>query len=101
MKAILFLFCAGLLLSPLSAPVDAQTIRIRLGKQELKEVVLDWALDTENLWAMTPDEFEKTAGKRNFVWQDKERTRARFNPDKFKFKMKGTDVGEVLVNFRD
>lgn len=50
---------------------------------------------------MSPDELEKTAGTRNFVWQDKERTRARFNPDKHAFKIKGKDVGEVLVNFKD
>src|SRR5688500_8531289 len=101
MKALSFLLCAGLLVSSLSGPADAQTIRIRLGKQERKGDVLDWILDTESLWTLTPDELEKTAGKRNFVWQDKERTRARFNPDKFKFTMKGTEVGEVLVNFRD
>ena len=101
MKALLILWCAGLLLTVFNVTVDAQTITIRPGKKEMKEVVLDWILDTENLWVMSPDDLEKTAGKRNFVWQDKERTRARFNPDKYKFKLKGTEVGEVLVNFRD
>lgn len=102
MKSLPLAFWAGMLLCPLlPVPVDAQ-IKIIYGRHiEKKEVALDWLLETDNLWVMTPDDFEQKAGKRNFVWQDKERTRARFNPDKFKYKLKGKDVGEVLVNFRD
>lgn len=100
MKTLILLCCAGFLTGPLTIPAEAQTIRLNLNREK-KDVDLDWFLDTENLWTITPDEFEKKAGKRHFVWQDKERTRARFNPDKFQFKMKGTNVGEVLVNFRN
>jgi hypothetical protein len=98
MRILSFLFCAGILMSSITGPVEAQTIRIRMNKEK-KEVPLNFLLDNENLFAMTPEEFEKTAGKKNFVWQDKERTRARFNPDKYQYTLKDKKVGEVLVNF--
>jgi hypothetical protein len=100
MKALHLLLCAGLLMPAVSPKADAQTIRINLNREK-KEVSLDWLLDEENLFALAPDDFEKKAGSRHFVWQDKERTRARFNPDKFKYKLKDKDVGEILVNFKD
>lgn len=99
MKAIPLFFCAGILFAPLlSQPVEAQTVTLKVN-QKKKDVALDWLLDEENLWAMTPDDLEKKAGKRHFVWQDKERTRARFNPDKFQYTLKEKNIGEVLINF--
>src|SRR6478736_2341154 len=98
MKALYLLLCAGLLLPAVSPVAEAQTIRI-IGSRDKKDVNLDWLLD-EDLFAMSPDDFEKKAGTGFFVWQDKERTRARFNPDKFDYKLKDTDVGEVLINFK-
>jgi len=100
MKTLSLLLCAGLLLPALLPPAEAQTIRIIGGeKPDHKDVRLDWLLDEENLFAMSPDDFEKKAGSRHFVWQDKERTRARFNPDKYDCQLKSLEVGEVLVNF--
>ena len=101
MKALYLLLCAGILLPAISPTADAQTIRIIGSRRDKTDIELDWLLDEGNLFAMTPNDFEKKAGSKNFVWQDKERTRARFNPDKFDFKLKGTDIGEVLVNFKD
>ncbi len=100
MKALSLLLCAGLLLPAASPTAEAQSIRIIGGESKLKEVSLDWLLD-DDIFAMTPDDLEKKAGSKHFVWQDKERTRARFNPDKYKFQLKGKDMGEVLVNFKN
>lgn len=100
MKALHYLLCAGLLLPAVTPRADAQVIRIIHGSREKKAVELDWLLDEENLFAMSPDDFEKKAGSKNFVWQDKERTRVRFNPDRFDLKIKDTKVGEVLANFK-
>jgi hypothetical protein len=100
MRTLSILFCAGILMSTLSEPVEAQTIRINMRKEK-KEVSLNFLVETENLFAMTPDELEKTAGKKYFVWQDKDRTRARFNPDKYQYMLKDKKVGEVLINFKD
>ena len=97
MKAFLFLLGIGAVLPliPLNQTAIAQEASARSSA-----VGLDWLLD-EGLFAMTPDDLEKKAGSRFFVWQDKERTRARFNPDDFKFQLKGSDVGEVLIKFKD
>ena len=98
MKALHLLLCAGFLAPVVTPSAEAQTIRINM-RHEKKDVALDWLVDDE-LFSMTPDDFEKKAGTNHFVWQDKERTRARFNPDKFQYKVKDKDVGEVLVNFK-
>jgi hypothetical protein len=98
MIALRLLLCAGLLLPAVSPTAEAQTIRIRL-HEEKKDVALDWLLD-DDIFAMSADDLEKKAGSGHFVWQDKERSRARFNPDKFNFQLKGKDIGEVLVNFK-
>ena len=88
MKAILFLLGIGFVLPliTLNQTAIAQTARARSS-----EVALDWLLD-EGLFAMTPDDLETKAGSRFFVWQDKERTRARFNPDDFSFQLKENDL---------
>jgi len=99
MKMFSLLLCAGLLLPALVPHATAQIIRI-VGSSDQKNVALDWLVD-EDIFAMTPDDLEKKAGVRHFVWQDKERTRARFNPDKYDFKLKGEDIGEVLINFKN
>ena len=98
MRTLSLVFFAGIVISTLCEPVCAQTIRFNMRKEK-KEVSLNFLVDTENLFAMTPDELEQTAGKKNFVWQDKQRTRARFNPDKFQYTLKDKKVGEVLINF--
>ena len=97
MKAILFLLGIGFVLplTTLNQTAIAQTARARSS-----EVALDWLLD-EGLFEMTPDDLETTAGAWFFVWQDRERRRARFNPDDFSFKLKESDVGEVLIKFKD
>lgn len=99
MKLLSLLLCAGFVLPAAAPHATAQTIRIG-GSSDKKDVSLDWLVD-DDIFAMTPDDLEKKAGARHFVWQDKERTRARFNPDKYDFQLKGDDVGEVLVNFKD
>ena len=97
MKAILFLLGIGVVLPLVTLN---QTAMAQEASARSSEVVLDWLLD-EGLFEMTPDDLEKKAGARFFLWQDKERTRARFNPDDFNFQLKGSDVGEVLIKFKD
>lgn len=96
MKVFLFLLCIGPVLPLVTLN---QTAIAQEESTRSKRVALDWLLD-EGLFAMTPDDLETKAGARFFVWQDKERTRARFNPDDFEFQLKGNDVGEVLINFK-
>lgn len=100
MKTLWSLMLCACALSPLlPATAPAQDIVIRMGRQDKKKVSLDWIVDHNDLWSVSQDDFEKQIGKRKFVWQDKERTRARFDPEEFQFQVHEEDVGEALVSF--
>ena len=88
---------AAVLLNAVGSGADGA---YRGGSRAVKDVSLDWILSKDKLWEMTPDEFEKLAGTSRFVWQDKERTRARFDPEDYNFSIKGTKVGETLASFK-
>ena len=100
MRALPFLLAAGLITGCLTDVSPAQTIRAAVQKEK-PPVALDWLVRADGLWTATPDDFEKQFGARKFVWQDKERTRARFNPDKYKLTLDETEVGETLVSFKN
>ena len=78
---------------------DAQGIRFSGGKK--KELNLDWIIKEENLFDKTADDLEKAMGSSNFVWQEKERTNARFNPEKRELRLNGVKVGETLISLKD
>jgi hypothetical protein len=100
MKTLCLILSFGVLTPSFVPSAFAQSIRLG-ARNEQKDLALDWLVDKEGLWAMSPDELEKTAGSSRFEWQDKERTRARFDPERFKYTVKGVKVGEVLLNFKD
>ncbi|MGI9242055.1 MAG: C39 family peptidase [Verrucomicrobiales bacterium] len=77
---------------------DAQ---IRFSGGEKKELKLDWFLEEEDLFDKSADDLEKEIGSSNFVWQEKERTHARFNPEKRDLRLNGVKVGETLVSLKD
>jgi hypothetical protein len=77
---------------------DAQSFRFNSSKKELN---LDWFLKEENLFDKSADDLEKAIGSSNFVWQEKERTHARFNPEKRDLRINGVQVGETLVSLKD
>ncbi len=93
------LLLSALLGLALLAPAPGQTTTYRTTPKKL-DSTLDWMLG-DGLWEHTPDTFEIKAGVEHFVWQDKERTRARFNPDRVQLKLSETDVGETLVSFKN
>lgn len=100
MKTLWSLMLCACALSPLlPATAPAQDIVIRMGRQEKKKVSLDWIFDHKDIWSVSQDEFEKKIGKRKFVWQDKDRTRARFDPEEYDFEVHEEKVGETLVTF--
>jgi hypothetical protein len=88
----------GLLMMMSVSSSDAQGIRFNSKKKELN---IDWLLTEENLWEKTADDLEKAIGSSNFIWQEKERTRARFNPEKRELRLNGVKVGETLVSLKD
>lgn len=100
MKVLPLLLVLGLTTGCLTEFSSAQTITITR-KREKKPLQLDWLIQADDLWTTTPDQFETKFGANKFVWQDKERTRARFNPDKWQLTVEGADVGETLVTFKD
>ena len=65
-----------------------------------KEIGLDWLLDRPALFTTTLEEFEKQYQKGSFAWLDKEKTRARFNPDRVDLKLRGEESGETIVSFK-
>lgn len=100
MRVLPLIFAAGLFTGCLTDFSQAQTVRISQ-RREKAALTLDWFLQADNIWNTTPDDLEKQFGARKFVWQDKERTRARFDPDKLKLTLGEADVGETLVSFKD
>lgn len=100
MKLTQLLLLCAVTLGPVALPTVYAQKTIRLSNKQTKQVPLDWMLDDDKIWAVTPDEFETKAGHNKFVWQDKERTRARFNPEDHEFNLHGTKVGETLVSFK-
>lgn len=88
---LLLLFVGGSLLGRVPA----------LAQGDRPALALDWLLTCDHPWEVTPDEFEREIGKRKFIWQDPERTRARFDPERYHTTVMERKVGEVLVFFRD
>lgn len=66
-----------------------------------KEAALDWLLDHADLFSATRENFEAQYPKETFAWQDKEKSRARFNPDRVNLKLRGQEGGETIVSFKD
>ena len=105
MKPAVLLAAAGSLLiqSGMAAPPAggqvAQEVRYRIITK--KDAVLDWLLDQPNLFASTREDFEKQYDKSSYGWLDKEKSRARFNPDRANIKLRGEESGETIVSFRD
>ena len=89
----------GLVMMMALALSEAQGIRFGVGKK--RELNLDWLLTEENLFDQSADDFEKAVGISNFVWQEEERTHARFDPEKRDLRLNGVKVGETLVSLRD
>ena len=85
----------------MTAAATTAEAQVSRGSSQNKELSLDWFLKEENLFDKTPDDLEKAIGSSNFVWQEKERTHARFNPEKRKLKLNGVEVGETLVTLKD
>jgi uncharacterized protein YvpB len=77
---------------------DAQSFRFNSSKKELN---LDWFLKEKDLFEKSADDLEKAIGSSNFVWQEKERTHARFDPEKRDLRINGVEVGETLVSLKD
>lgn len=100
MKVLPLLLVLGLTTGFLTEYSSAQTVRISRIRQK-QPLQLDWFIQADDLWTTTPDQLETKFGARKFVWQDKERTRARFNPDKWNLTMEGENVGETLVTFKN
>ncbi len=64
------------------------------------EVSLDWFLDHPSLFSASLEEFEKAFPPGTATWLDKEKTRARFNPDRTALKLRGQEGGETIVSFK-
>lgn len=94
----LFVACASVLAVSPAQPVSAQTTRMYVPVK--KDLDLSWLTQSKDLWTMTPDDLEKKVGSNHFVWQDKERTRARFDPEEMKLLVDGQTVGETLISFK-
>jgi Peptidase_C39 like family len=77
----------------------SQNIVIRVKPK--KDITLDWLLDHPNLFTATMADFEKEYPKGTFTWLDKEKTRARFNPDRINMKLRGEESGETIVSFKE
>jgi Peptidase_C39 like family len=97
--AYFFLGAAIFLAAPSGSFLQAQQIRII--RSTPKDVVLDWLLDQPTLFATTREEFEKHFPKGSYGWVDKDKTRARFNPDRANIKLRGNEAGETIVSFKD
>ena len=76
-----------------------QDIVIRMNSAK-KDVALDWLLDQSSLFTATQEAFVKQFPKGSYTWQDKEKTRARFNPDRSNLKLRGEECGETIVSFK-
>lgn len=76
----------------------SQEVRIRVLPK--KEAVLDWLLDHPGLFTATREDFEKQYEKGSYAWLDKEKNRARFNPDRVNIKLRGAESGETIVSFK-
>ncbi|MDB6132891.1 MAG: hypothetical protein JWM59_1134 [Verrucomicrobiales bacterium] len=88
---------------PLAGELQAQALEqtIIIRPQAKREVSLDWILDNPSLFTATHEEFEKNYDKKTFMWLDKEKSRARFNPDRVDIKLRSDAVGETIVSFKE
>ncbi|RYD36903.1 MAG: hypothetical protein EOP86_04760 [Verrucomicrobiaceae bacterium] len=88
---------------PLTGELQAQALEqtIIIRPQAKREVSLDWILDNPSLFTATHEEFEKNYDKKTFMWLDKEKSRARFNPDRVDIKLRTDAVGETIVSFKE
>ena len=73
---------------------------VRSGGQTKKEAVLDWLVDHASLFSATLADFKKRHEASTYAWLDKEKTRARFNPDRVNIKLRGVDSGETIISFK-
>lgn len=62
---------------------------------------MDWLLDHPDLFSASREDFEKHYPDGAFAWQDKEKSRARFNPSRTNIKLRGEEVGETIVSFKE
>lgn len=84
----------------LTAEEFTQDIVLRVNPAK-KDADLDWFLDNPSLFIATQEEFIKQFAKGTYTWLDKEKTRARFNPDRTNLKLRGEESGETIVSFKD
>lgn len=104
MKAVIALIAAAMVLAlfdPMAMAADGETAQqANPPARSKKEAVLDWLLDHTSLFTATREDFEKLHDKDTYSWLDKEMTRARFNPDRVKIKLRGAESGETIISFK-
>ena len=105
MKAGLLLVLAGVVFSPCNHGAEAGEDKFAQEAgptvPSTKEAVLDWLLDHSSLFTATREDFEKHHQADTYAWLDKEKSRARFNPDRVKIKLRGAESGETIVSFKE
>ncbi|MES2705845.1 MAG: C39 family peptidase [Verrucomicrobiota bacterium] len=104
MKLLLFPLLMSGVCWPLTGHVQGQELaqKVIVRAAVSRETVdLNWLLDNPSLFTATHEDFEKNYPRKTYMWLDKDKTRARFNPDRVSIKMRGETVGETIVSFKD
>lgn len=73
---------------------------IRIPASPSRTAGLDWLLDHESLFSAGREPFESHYPQGSFTWLDREKTRARFNPDRIRITLRGAECGETIVSFK-
>jgi hypothetical protein len=66
-----------------------------------KDVSMDWFFDQPDVLTATRADFVKQFPKGTYAWLDKDKHRARFNPDRLNIKLRNEECGETIVSFKE